>query len=75
MATAITAKGYHTVDHRSGRTTSIWTRGFHRVVEARQRRADAMVNSYLASLDDETLKDLGVDRAELGNPGLMTFWH
>ncbi len=69
MATAISAKDYHGADLKKGRTTSIWSRGFNRMIEARQRQANAMVYAYLATLDNETLESLGYTREELGNPG------
>lgn len=40
-----------------------------RIVTARARRAQTQVDGYLASLNDETLIDLGLDPAAVRHPG------
>lgn len=45
------------------------------VIEGRQREAEHYVNSVLLTLDDETLKSYGYDRAELAKRGTSNrFW-
>lgn len=44
---------------------NVWKRMFDALVEARMREAQRMVNTHLLSMDDETLKNLGYDRATL----------
>ena len=44
---------------------SIWTRMFDALVEARMREAQRVVNGHLLSMDDQTLENLGYDRATL----------
>lgn len=49
---------------------------FDRVTAAREKQARRYVNTYLLSLDDDTLKSLGHDRAELrrsGHSGSLPF--
>jgi hypothetical protein len=48
--------------------TSFWDRvavWFAPFIAARQRRADRMITTYLATLDDATLRDLGMEPSEV----------
>lgn len=47
---------------RVGRATR---RGYHSMIEARQRQAQRYVYGALLDLDDETLSQAGYDRREL----------
>ncbi|MEM7692909.1 MAG: hypothetical protein AAF318_00545 [Pseudomonadota bacterium] len=49
----------------SPKERSVFARIGQRIVEARKAEAQAAVNAYLLSLDDETLTALGHDRATL----------
>jgi len=42
-----------------------FARAFDRLTEARMREAQRVVNGYLLTLDDQTLAELGHDRATL----------
>lgn len=42
-----------------------FARALDRMVEARMREAQRVVNGYLLTLDDQTLAELGHDRAAL----------
>ena len=60
-----------TLDSFEGRATDkarkpgLFKRMFQAFVVSREREAQRYVNAYLRSLDDKTLADLGLDRAEL----------
>jgi hypothetical protein len=56
---------------KAGHTLSSRLSGFvQAIVDAKARKAQAQVDGYLASLNDETLLDLGLDPASVrhGNP-------
>jgi uncharacterized protein YjiS (DUF1127 family) len=43
-----------------------WTRAWYRAqIEARERAAAQRIGAYLRNLDDQRLKDLGIERAEI----------
>jgi hypothetical protein len=44
---------------------SLFSRALDRLVEARMREAQRVVNGYLLTLDDQSLAELGHDRAAL----------
>lgn len=46
-----------------------FARALDRMVEARMREAQRVVNGYLLTLDDQTLAELGHDRAALRRLG------
>ncbi len=53
---------------RSGRK-GMFARALDRLMEARMREAQRVVNGYLLTLDDQTLAELGHDRATLVRHG------
>ncbi|MCR9135581.1 MAG: hypothetical protein NXI27_06285 [Alphaproteobacteria bacterium] len=46
-------------------SSSLFRSAFDRVTAAREKQARRYVNTYLLSLDDDTLKSLGHSRSEL----------
>lgn len=44
---------------------SVFARALDRLIDARMREAQRTVNGYLLTLDDQTLAELGHDRATL----------
>lgn len=56
----------------SARTTgkSFLSRALDRLIESRMREAQRAVNGYLLTLDDQTLAELGHDRAALKRVGV-----
>jgi hypothetical protein len=46
---------------------------FNRVVEARERQVSRYVNGALSSLDNKTLAEMGLDRAELRRKGTNSY--
>ena len=61
-----------TLDRFAGRTgdkarkPGLFARMLQRIIDARTLQAQHYVNTYLRSLDDKTLAELGYDRAEIG---------
>ena len=56
---------------KAGRTFSNWLTALHQaIVAAKTRKAQTQIDAYLASLNDETLIDLGLDPASVrhGDP-------
>ena len=56
---------------KSGRTFTDWlTALYQAIAEAKTRKAQIQIDGYLASLNDETLIDLGLDPASVrrGDP-------
>ena len=53
------------------RTTrkGLFARALDRLLEARMREAQRVVNGYLLTLDDQSLAELGHDRASLRRAG------
>ena len=49
----------------------LFSRALDRVVDARMRQAQHVVNGYLLTLDDQTLAELGHDRAALRRAGAV----
>lgn len=58
----------------AGRSTrkGLFARALDRVVDARMREAQRVVNGYLLTLDDQTLAELGHDRAALRRVGAVS---
>jgi hypothetical protein len=48
-----------------GDRKGVFARALDRLMEARMREAQRVVNGYLLTLDDQTLAELGHDRATL----------
>lgn len=48
----------------------LFSRAYDRMIEARMREAQRTVNGYLLTLDDQTLAELGHDRAALLRAGV-----
>jgi hypothetical protein len=49
----------------------LFARALDRLVESRMREAQRVVNGYLLTLDDQTLAELGHDRAALRRVGAV----
>ncbi len=49
----------------------LFSRALDRLIEARTREAQRVVNGYLLTLDDQTLAELGHDRAALRRVGTV----
>jgi hypothetical protein len=49
----------------------LFSRAYDRLIDARMREAQRVVNGYLLTLDDQTLAELGHDRASLRRVGAV----
>ncbi len=72
MAIAISpSAGFKSVAEKS--RPSLIRRIFDRMVAARELQAKRYVNGYLETLDDATLQQLGVTRADIKKQGTAQF--
>ena len=67
---ASTVSARDVVSTAGGSASGWFTRFFRAMIEARARKAQSQVDGYLATLNDETLIDLGLDPASVrhGDP-------